>query len=182
MPERHLLLIGYRGSGKTTVGQALAELLHRGLVDTDAWIENYAQRSIPQIFEEDGEEVFRELESFAIEQVPNAPPLVVSLGGGAVLRPENRKRLKSLGWIVWLRTEPGILAERIARDETRGIRRPSLTGKNSITEIEQVLAEREPIYRALCDWELETAGRAASVLAQDIAQWYASKACGSGQT
>lgn len=182
MPERHLLLIGYRGSGKTTIGRALATLLNRDLVDTDAWIVNYAQRSIPQIFEEDGEEAFRELESLAIEQLPNSPPLVVSLGGGAVLRPENRERLKSLGWVVWLRAEPGILAERIARDETLGIRRPSLTGKNSITEIQQVLTAREPIYRALCDWELETAGRAASVLARDIAEWYASKSCGSGQT
>jgi shikimate kinase len=174
MPESHLFLIGYRGCGKTTVGRVLASLLHRDFLDTDAWIENFASRSIPQIFEEDGEESFRALETAAIERLPPSPPMVVSLGGGAVLRAVNRDLLKRAGQIVWLRAEPKILAERIAADAAMGYRRPSLTGENPVLEIETVLAAREPTYRSVCDWELETANRRPSDLAQDIADWYAS--------
>ncbi|MBU6237805.1 MAG: shikimate kinase [Planctomycetes bacterium] len=174
MSDPHLFLIGYRGSGKTTVGKVLASLLNRDFVDTDVWIENFAKKPIPQIFEEDGEESFRALETAAIERMPPSPPLVVSLGGGAVLRAVNRDLLKRSGRIVWLRAEPRILAKRIAADAAKGFRRPSLTGQDPILEIETVLESREPIYRSVCDWELETANRRPSELAQDIADWYAS--------
>lgn len=170
----HLFLIGYRGSGKSAVGMLLAHRMHRSAVDTDAWIESYAGRKIPEIFEQDGEEAFRALETFAIEQLPDSTPLVVSLGGGAVLREVNRQLLRAKGRIVWLRADPATLAQRIASDATRGVRRPSLTGQDPVQEIEQVLTVREPIYRSLADWVLETSNRPPSELAQAIADWYAS--------
>lgn len=174
MPSSHLFLIGYRGSGKTTVGRLLADLLKREFVDTDARIEIDAGRSILQIFEEEGEESFRDRETSAIERLTDSAPSIVSLGGGAILRPRNRDLLKRSGRVVWLRAEPRILAERMALDTARGVRRPSLTGENPLLEIESVLASREPLYRSLCDWQLETANRSPSELAQDIADWYAS--------
>jgi shikimate kinase len=169
----HIFLIGYRGSGKTSVGKCLADRLRRPFVDTDLWIELHSQRSIPELFESDGEEAFRNWETTAIEQLPEYPPMVVSLGGGSILRAENRELLRQNGTIIWLRAAPRVLAERIAVDASRGLLRPSLTGDDPIIEIEQVLASREPLYRSSCDWELETADRTPSELALAIADWYA---------
>jgi shikimate kinase len=174
MTGSHLFLIGYRGSGKSTVGASLAAVLNRPFLDTDAWIEQYAHRSISEIFSSDGEEAFRDLETFAIEQLLREPSLVVSLGGGAVLRARNRELLRQSGRIVWLRAEPEVLAQRLSADSIRGVFRPSLTGEDPIREIEHVLATRTPIYQTLCDWELETGGRTPSELARAIADWYAS--------
>ncbi|MFN9604607.1 MAG: shikimate kinase [Planctomycetota bacterium] len=174
MTGSHLFLIGYRGSGKSTIGAILAAALKRPFLDTDAWIEQYAHRSIPEIFASEGEEAFRELETLAIERLPRDPSSVGSLGGGAVLRVANRELLRSSGRIVWLRADPNILAQRLSADSCRGFSRPSLTGEDPIREIEHVLATRTPIYKTLCDWELETVGRTPSELAQAIADWYAS--------
>lgn len=173
MPPSHIFLIGYRGSGKTSVGKCLADQMSRPFVDTDSWVELHAQRSIFDIFERDGEEAFRNWETTAIERLPESPPMVVSLGGGSVLRAANRELLRRNGRIVWLRADPRVLAERIAMDAARGLRRPSLTGDDPITEMEQVLARREPLYRSSCDWELETGNRTPSELALAIADWYA---------
>jgi shikimate kinase len=174
MLNSHLYLVGYRGSGKSSVGVMLAERLHRPFLDTDGWIENYSGRSIPEIFEQDGEQSFRDLETFALHQLPGSPPMVVSLGGGAVLRDANREILQRTGKIVWLRADPAVLAARIAADQARGARRPSLTGLDPVQEVEQVLSARESIYRDVADWELETSSQPPSELARAIADWYAS--------
>lgn len=174
MLNSHLFLVGYRGSGKSSVGVLLAERLHRPFLDTDGWVESYAGRSIPDIFERDGEESFRDLETLALQQLPESPPMVISLGGGAVLRDANREILRRNGKIVWLQADPAVLAGRIAADQARGARRPSLTGLDPVQEIERVLSARESIYRDVADWELETSTQTPSELALVIADWYAS--------
>jgi shikimate kinase len=174
MASSHLFLIGYRGSGKSSVGRALSTVMDRPFVDTDASVEDRVGKSIAEIFLHDGETVFRDLESEAIASLKVKLPSVVSLGGGAILRPANRQRLRELGRSVWLRASATCLADRIAADEARGNRRPSLTGVGVVEEIEHVLAEREPLYRDTCDWELETSGRDPTELARTIADWYAS--------
>jgi shikimate kinase len=174
MPRGHIFLVGYRGSGKSTVGRHLAALLHRPLVDTDSQIQERAGRPIAEIFRLDGEEAFRNLESEAIHDIPREPDLVVALGGGAVLRETNRMHIRNMGRVVWLKTDPHQLAKRIAADANQGSVRPSLTGEDPSLEVSKVLAIREPIYRSVCDWELESTNQSPEQLAQLIADWYES--------
>lgn len=151
------VLIGYRGSGKTTLGKRLADRLWQKYVDTDDLIVQKAGKSIKEIFEQDGEGAFRDLESQVVREVASLEEHVIGLGGGAVLREENRTVLKEAGHkIVYLRCEPQELLRRIQSDPQTAQNRPSLTELGGgIEEIQKVLAEREPIYRQAMTAELE---------------------------
>jgi shikimate kinase len=152
-----IVLIGYRGSGKTTIGQKLADRLWQKLVDTDKLVVERAGKNIREIFEQDGEERFRELEAEAVEEVLARKEVVISLGGGAVLREENRAAIKASGHkVVYLRCEAEVLHQRIQADTATAAMRPNLTHLGGgVEEIEKVLAEREPIYRSLMTAELD---------------------------
>src|SRR5438105_5004584 len=102
-PRMNLFLIGYRGSGKTTVAAALAERLGWPWIDADTELEQRAAKSIKQIFAEGGENAFRELESAIVAKLAAGERQIVALGGGAVLREENRRALAGRGKVVWLR-------------------------------------------------------------------------------
>ncbi len=173
MPPNHLYLIGYRGSGKTSVGRALAQRLQRPWFDSDFQIEVQAGQPVSWLFTNRGEEFFRLLESEVLSELATQPPSVISLGGGAVLRAANRNLLKNTGRCVWLRATAERLAARISADEASGKNRPSLTGAGAVPEIAQVLAAREPIYEAVSDWSIETEDQTPDQLAQQIADWYA---------
>jgi shikimate kinase len=150
------ILIGYRGSGKTTIGQKLADRLWQDLVDTDALIVKKTGKSIKEIFEQEGEERFRDLESAVVREVCQLPEAVISLGGGAVLREENRQAIKQAGHkVIYLKCEPETLFKRIEADAATSIMRPSLTQFGGIEEVERVSAEREPIYRSMMTAELD---------------------------
>jgi shikimate kinase len=170
--KQHLFLIGYRGSGKTTIGRRLADRWHLPFTDSDEWIERQAGKSIRSIFAEDGEEAFRALEVQAIEQLSLAvQPSVISLGGGAILRSENRRRLRERGLSVWLQASPSELAQRIQADQTTADRRPALTTLDGIEEIIQVLKRREPWYRETADLSVDTSGRPLEAIVDEIAAW-----------
>jgi shikimate kinase len=173
MTGRHLFLVGYRGSGKSSVGRILAERMNRPFVDTDHWVELHSQRSIKELFEKEGEEAFRDWESLAIGSVcvPGSVSSIISLGGGAILRPGNRAMLKQHGQTVWLTAPATTLASRISRDEANRIRRPSLTGLGELDEVEKVLALREPLYREAADWTLNTEALELDEIADQIARW-----------
>jgi shikimate kinase len=173
MPPDHLFLIGYRGSGKSSVGRALAAILHRAWIDTDERIAGRAGMPIRDLFAQRGEADFRSLESSIIADLALDPPAVVSLGGGAILRPENRDCLRRLGSTVWLRAPVELLSARIAADEAAGKTRPSLTGSGAADEVARVLTEREPLYASAADWTLEIEGATPDDLARRIADWYA---------
>jgi shikimate kinase len=145
----------------------------RPFVDTDHWVELHSQRSIRELFEKEGEEAFRDWESRAIDSVcmPDTVPSIVSLGGGAILRPGNRAMLKQHGQTVWLTARATTLASRISRDEINRVRRPSLTGLGELAEVEKVLALREPLYREAADWTLNTEALKIDEIADQIAQW-----------
>lgn len=98
----------------------------------------------------------------------------MSLGGGAVLRAATRDRLAAAGPVVWLTAPAAVLAERIADDDATAGRRPSLTGQSVAEEVEQVLADREPIYRECANVAVEVAGRTPAAIAEEIAGWLAS--------
>ena len=150
------VLIGYRGSGKTTIGQKLADRLWQTLVDTDDLIVKRAGKTIKDIFQMEGEPHFRDLETQAVKEAVKQQEVVISLGGGAVLREENRAAIKEAGHkVIYLKCEPETLHQRIQADAATSLTRPSLTQFAGLEEIEKVLAEREPIYRAMMTGELD---------------------------
>lgn len=145
--EGHIVLVGLMGSGKTSVGRVLARRLDRRFVDLDKRIVAGVGLSIPEIFDRDGEEGFRALESVTLGSVlAEDEPLVLATGGGAVVRPENVELLRSAGVVVWLRGTPETLAGRVG--EGKG--RPLLTsGEESIVDrLSRLAAERADAYRA----------------------------------
>ena len=151
------ILLGYRGCGKTTIGKRLADRLWQKFIDTDELVVAAAGKTIREIFEQDGEARFRELESEAIQRALAMNDHVIALGGGAVVREENRKLLlASPHKRVYLRCEPEKLHERIEADPTTSANRPALTSAGGgIEEIRQLLAQREPLYREVKTVELD---------------------------
>jgi shikimate kinase len=152
-----VILLGYRGSGKTTVGRKLADRLWLKFVDTDDLIVASAKKSIREIFEQQGESHFRDLEVRAVRDAVGRADHVIALGGGAVLREENRALLKSLEVKrIYLRCEPQVLLRRIQSDASTAANRPALTDLGGgIEEIARLLAIREPLYREVMSSELE---------------------------
>src|SRR5215203_3700165 len=144
-----VVLLGYRGSGKTTLGRKLADRLWIKFVDTDDLVVAAAGKTIREIFESDGEAWFRELEVEAVRDACSREDHVIALGGGAVLREANRTLLKSLASSrLYLRCEPEELLKRTEADPATAANRPSLTGLGgSLQEIQSLLKIREPLYR-----------------------------------
>lgn len=161
----NLVLIGYRGTGKSSVGKILARRLGRELVSTDAEIVRRADRPIPDIVAQDGWDRFRDLESEVCRDLSGKDNLIIDTGGGAILRPQNVASLKAGGILFWLTAEVSTIASRIGGDTQR----PSLTGVKSFTEeIEDVLREREPKYAAAADHVIPTDGRGLTEVVDDI--------------
>lgn len=144
----NLILIGYRGAGKSSVGRLLAERLGWDLISTDAEIVRKAGLPIPDIVQRFGWDHFRNLESAVCRELADKDHLIIDTGGGAILRPQNVENLKATGSLVWLTVEVRTIIERIGGDTQR----PSLTGAKSFTdEVEEVLRERQPKYQAAAD-------------------------------
>ncbi|MCG3129689.1 MAG: Shikimate kinase 2 [Phycisphaerae bacterium] len=162
------VLIGYRGSGKTTVGRALAERIEAPFVDTDEQIMRRAGRSIREIFADSGEPAFRELERATIAELDACPAKVVAVGGGAIEDRRNVARLRELGRIIWLDARPDILAARIAADPQTRNARPPLTGLSLADEAATVLRRRRPLYAEACDLRVDATSDNPSVIAEVI--------------
>ena len=137
----NLYLIGMMGAGKTTVGRLLASELGYGFVDTDEVITASAKKSINNIFAEEGEAEFRQLETDVLSQVSAYTKLAVATGGGIILKRENWSYLHH-GLIVWLDATPELLYNRLKEDNTR----PLLQDSNPLLKITNILTERESLY------------------------------------
>jgi len=163
--QGNVFLIGPMGAGKTTIGRHLATLLHKRFVDVDQEIEKRTGVPIPVIFEIEGEDGFRRRESAVIEELTRATDIVLATGGGAVLLEENRKVLKERGIVAYLQADIETLVERTRRDRNR----PLLQTDNPRGKIEELLQQREPIYREIADVIINTGQRAPSSVARDVA-------------
>jgi len=143
---RNIILIGYMGSGKTTIGENLAQCLDYTFVDTDAYIEKKQCRSISEIFSTDGEAAFRDMETALLKQMAEekSSRLVISTGGGMPVREENRLLLSALGNVVYLKAAPHTIYNRIKEDTTR----PLLQCENPMAKICEMLDKRGPAYEA----------------------------------
>lgn len=161
----NIVLIGYRGTGKSTVGRLLASRLGHQLVSTDAEIVKRAQRTVPEIIAQEGWEYFRDLESDICRELAGRDQLVIDTGGGAILRTQNIDALKKHGTLFWLTASVETIAKRIGSDNQR----PSLTGNKSfVDEIEEVLQERVPKYQAAADHVIATDHRSVTQLVETV--------------
>lgn len=150
--KNNLVLTGFMGTGKTSLGKLLAEKLGRCFVDLDQKIEKDTGLSVPKIFELYGEKYFRELEKKAVKEVSQRRNLVIATGGGTVKDEENIRMLKSSGMIICLTTEP---EEIFRRTERRGERPVLDNGEDRLATIKKLLAERQKFY-AQADYTVDT--------------------------
>jgi shikimate kinase len=163
----NVVLIGYRGTGKSTVGKRVAVRLGRPIISTDKEIVQRAGSSIPDIVAAHGWDYFREWESTVCEELSGRDNLVIDTGGGAILRQNNVAALKRNGRLIWLTASVETIAARIGSDTQR----PSLTSaKSHVDEIRQVLSERMAKYHAAADVTIPTDGRSIDELATTILQ------------
>ena len=167
---RNIVLIGYRGSGKSTVGRLLADRLGCDHIDTDEVVEAKSRRTIAAIFEQDGEEHFRGLESEVIAGLSSSDGAVISVGAGAVLYERNRKRISELGHVVYLAASAGELHRRVRADLGSETTRPPLTADDPRTEIRNTLAARMGHYRELAELQIDTSGLSPEAVAGRIAE------------
>jgi len=149
----NIVLIGYRGTGKTAVGKQLAEVLNRKLIEMDRLISEKAGMSIPEIIEKYGWTRFREIESEVAEMVSKLRNCVIDTGGGVILRSENVENLKKRGIIILLKADIPTISNRIQDDDQR----PSLTcNKSFVEEVGEVLKQRTMMYEDAAEFCIDT--------------------------
>ncbi|MCG6883192.1 MAG: shikimate kinase [Silicimonas sp.] len=144
--RKTVVMVGMMGAGKTAIGQALAKRLHVPFLDSDAEIAKAANRTIAEIFERDGEPFFRDRESEVIARLLDGAPCILSTGGGAFLREENRRMISEKGASLWLRAELELLWQRVKHKTTR----PLLHTPDPRATLAQIQKNRDPLY-ALAD-------------------------------
>jgi shikimate kinase len=165
-PNDLVFLVGYRGSGKTTVARLLAARLGWEAVDADCVLETRYGRDICRIFAEEGEAGFRAKEAAVLEELCHGRRQVIATGGGVVLSAANQQRMRAAGRVVWLTADTETLWQRLQGDPTTA-RRPALT-VGGRAEVEELLRVRTPLYHGCADWAVDTAGRTPDEIAAAV--------------
>jgi shikimate kinase len=168
-------LVGPMGAGKSTIGRQLARSLHLKFVDSDREIERKTGADIPLIFELEGETGFRKREKEVINELTNRAGIVLATGGGAVLDADNRRHLSSRGYVIYLHTSVDQQLRRIAHDKTR----PLLQNSNPRQKLEDLMSFRDPLYREVANWTIQTDGCRVRDVVQDIIRHIEEKSAGS---
>jgi shikimate kinase len=168
----NIVLIGFMGAGKSSVGRLTATSLGREFVDTDELVERSAGTSVSEVFRREGEEAFRARESDAIDEAVGMPARVIAVGGGAVLSAENRTVLKQGGYLIYLRATPETLAGRLG--DTAG--RPLLDVQDRVGRIRDLLVARGPVYETAGDVTIDTDGTSPQQAAEQVVRWYREQA------
>ncbi len=150
--QRNIVLLGFMGTGKTVVGQILAQRLQRPFIDVDQLLEAQVGVSIAEFFASEGEASFRGLEKKAIQALAAKGSLVLATGGGVVLDPVNVAVLRQNGFLILLTANPKTIAKRLAGDQSRPLLGPDM----DIPKLEGLLREREAAYRAAADFRIAT--------------------------
>lgn len=162
----NVFLVGLMGSGKTTVGRRLAGHLGVEFVDSDQEIVRRTGAKIPLIFEIEGEQGFRLREKTVIDELTQGKDRIVATGGGAILDPETRVRLRERGRVIYLSAGINQLLQRTAGDRNR----PLLQTANPRARLEELFKTRDPLYRQVAHWVVDTANRGPSVTSRDLAR------------
>lgn len=164
--QRHIFLIGFMGVGKTSTSRELSRKLGAEEIDTDAMIVEREKRSIPEIFEQSGEDYFRQAETGTLDMLSGKKPCIVACGGGMAMRGVNVEKMKRIGTVVFLTATP----ETIYRHVKDSTHRPLLNGNMNIPYIRKLMEEREPKYKAAADVEIQTDGCTPAEVADKIIQ------------
>jgi len=163
-PAGSLILVGMMGAGKTTVGRLLARRLKRDFYDADEEIERRCGVRIPVIFDIEGEAGFRARETQVIAELCALDNAVLATGGGAVLAEENRHRITARSTVIYLHARPANLWQRVRHDRNR----PLLATEDPQRKLEDLYAERDPLYREVADLVVDTGKQSVQTLAKDL--------------
>jgi len=169
--DKNIILIGFRATGKTTIGKLLAKTLNKRFIDTDNLIERKVGKTISEIVAREGWPGFRKREKAVIRELAKEKNLVLALGGGAVLDKENVEYLKKNGFFVWLKANSKTILQRLKQDKKTTFQRPSLTGKPLEAEIKEVLKERIPVYQDVADKSIDTDKMCPKEIVRIILSW-----------
>lgn len=160
----NLVLIGFMGSGKTTIGYRLARTLGWRFIDTDTEIEKLTGLTITQLFIKHGEIRFRSEEALTVKKVAKLDRTVIATGGGVPLNKENVRLLKNSGILIWLKASPEIVLERIGHSRNR----PLLRANPTLDDIQKLFRKREEYYSAAADIVIETGGKTHEQVVEEI--------------
>ena len=165
----NIILIGFRCTGKTTVGRELARRLDRPFIDADTYLQEREGKTIAEVFADGGETLFRQLEREVIAELSERDDLVLAAGGGAVLDEENVERLRASGQMVRLTASLETILSRLSADERTRSERPRLTSEQDMRgEVERLLDCREPFYERAADLTIDTEGKTVHEVADEV--------------
>ena len=165
---KNILLIGYRATGKTSVGKLLAHKLDRPFVDSDHAVEAKSGQTISAMVEAKGWEFFRSQEKKMLLELAGKPGQIIACGGGAILHQDIWPQLKKEAFVVWLKADVTTICKRLAGDEATETQRPSLSDQGIYAEVDEILKERTPLYAAGSHLELDATGSLEDIVAQII--------------
>lgn len=149
--RENIVLVGFMGSGKSTIGRLVARKLRFQMVDTDRLVEERARMAVKDIFARHGEAYFRERETAVLDMLTTQRHMVISTGGGIVTQPRNAALLRQLGWVVLLKADPGAIYERVSRNQSR----PLLQVEDPRATMLKLMAERQPLYDAVAQFAVD---------------------------
>lgn len=161
---KNIVLIGLMGTGKSAIGRTIGKKLGRRFIDTDRFIERKAGKTIAEIFEQDGESIFRKLEKEIIRRISQYIGIVIATGGGLIVDQENFSCLKESGWIIALYASPETIYKRI---EGKRIRPLLLKQEDPVKKLEEILNNRKPIY-AQAHFHVDTENKEIDEIADEI--------------
>lgn len=162
----NIILIGFMGSGKTSVSIKLSYYMRCTMIDTDRLIEREEERSVSRIFEENGEAVFRDMETACLEKLLDSGEMgrIISVGGGLPVREKNRLLLKRLGKVIYLRAKPETVYERLKDDDTR----PLLKTENPLEKIRELMEKRSEAYENASDYIVDVDGKSLDEIIEEL--------------
>jgi shikimate kinase len=164
----NMVLIGYRCTGKTSVGKRVSERLHIPFYDTDELMKEYTGNTIREIVDKGGWDLFRKEEKAVIRGLSSVVDTVIAAGGGAVMDAENRTALKRNGLFLWLTADVHTMVERMKDDRVAYEQRPPLSSDSLERETSEILNKRTPIYRQLADFTVDTLGKGIDAIGDEV--------------